>query len=71
MTRTELGARFDRSYALQTALLTLRGRAAWAHDEGNNRNVQAVFGSLPGSNFSVNGAIPSNTWRWSRPGGSE
>ncbi len=57
--RTELGARFDRSYAMQTAMLTLRGRAAWAHDEGNNRNVSAVFGSLPGSNFTVNGAIPS------------
>lgn len=57
--RTELGARFDRSFALQTAMLTLRGRAAWAHDEGNNRAVSAVFGSLPGSNFTINGAVPS------------
>ena len=57
--RTELGARFDKSYALQTAMLTLRGRAAWAHDEGNNRNISAVFGSLPGSNFTINGAVPS------------
>jgi uncharacterized protein with beta-barrel porin domain len=57
--RTELGARFDKSYALETAMLTLRGRAAWAHDEGNNRNISAVFGSLPGSNFTINGAVPS------------
>ncbi len=57
--RTELGARFDKSFALQTAMLTLRGRSAWAHDEGNNRNISAVFGSLPGSNFTINGAVPS------------
>jgi uncharacterized protein with beta-barrel porin domain len=42
-----------------TALLTLRGRTAWAHDEGNKRNVSAVFGSPPGSNFTVNGAVQS------------
>jgi len=59
VTRSELGARLDRSHALQTALLMLRGRVAWAHDEGNDRNVQAVFGSLPGSNFSVSGAVPA------------
>jgi hypothetical protein len=57
--RTELGVRFDRSFALQTAMLTLRDRAAWAHDEGNTRNVSAVFGALPGSNFTVDGAVPS------------
>jgi hypothetical protein len=39
-------ARFDRSFALQIALLTLRGRTA-------------VFGSPPGSNFTVNGAVQS------------
>ncbi len=31
-TRTELGLRSDKSFALQDAMLTLRGRAAWAHD---------------------------------------
>ena len=31
-TRSELGLRTDRSYALEGAILTLRGRAAWAHD---------------------------------------
>jgi hypothetical protein len=51
-------ARFDRSFAMQIALLTLRGRTARAH-EGNRRNVSAVFGSPPGSNFTVNGAVQS------------
>lgn len=37
-------------------LLTLRGRAAWAHDYNSDRNVAAVFQSLPGSSFVVNGA---------------
>lgn len=37
-------------------LLTLRGRAAWAHDYNADRNVSAVFQSLPGSSFIVNGA---------------
>jgi hypothetical protein len=40
-------------------MLTLRGRAAWAHDEGNNRNVSVMFDSLPGSNLTINGAVPS------------
>ncbi|WP_426441653.1 autotransporter outer membrane beta-barrel domain-containing protein [Bradyrhizobium genosp. P] len=55
-TRTELGLRTDKSYALQDAMLTLRGRAAWAHDYDNDRSVSAIFQSLPGSNFVVNGA---------------
>ncbi len=59
VTRTELGARFDRVFAMNAAMLTLRGRAAWAHDEGNDALVSAVFASIPGSNFTVNGAIPS------------
>lgn len=55
-TRTELGLRGDKSFAVNDALLTLRGRAAWAHDYNNDRNVSAVFQSLPGSTFTVNGA---------------
>ena len=31
-TRTELGLRGDKSFAMQDGVLTLRGRAAWAHD---------------------------------------
>ncbi|WP_441252660.1 autotransporter outer membrane beta-barrel domain-containing protein [Tardiphaga sp. 71_E8_N1_1] len=55
-TRTELGLRGDKSWAMAEGLLTLRGRAAWAHDYNSNRNVSAVFQSLPGSTFIVNGA---------------
>lgn len=55
-TRTELGLRGDKSWALAEGLLTLRGRAAWAHDYTTDRNVSAVFQSLPGSTFIVNGA---------------
>jgi autotransporter-associated beta strand protein len=55
-TRTELGLRTDKSYALQDAMLTLRGRAAWAHDYNADRSVSAVFQSLPGASFVVNGA---------------
>ena len=54
--RTELGVRLDRSFALQSAILTLRGRIAWAHDFNTDRNIQAVFQTLPGASFVVNGA---------------
>ena len=57
-TRTELGLRSDKSYAMQDAMLTLRGRAAWAHDYDPNRAVTALFQSLPGASFVVNGAKP-------------
>ncbi|WP_249164326.1 autotransporter domain-containing protein [Bradyrhizobium jicamae] len=57
-TRTELGLRTDKSYALQDAMLTLRGRAAWAHDYNNDSSVTAIFQSLPGASFVVNGASP-------------
>ena len=55
-TRTELGLRGDKSFAMQNAVVTLRGRAAWAHDYNNDRAVTAVFQSLPGASFVVNGA---------------
>jgi uncharacterized protein with beta-barrel porin domain len=54
--RSELGVRLDKSYAMQTAILTLRGRLAWAHDFNTDRNVAAVFQALPGTAFIVNGA---------------
>ncbi len=55
-TRTELGLRSDKSFAMQDAVLTLRGRAAWAHDYNPDRAVTAIFQALPGANFVVNGA---------------
>ena len=55
-TRTELGLRADRSFAAAGGVLTLRGRAAWAHDFNPDRTVGAVFQTLPGSAFVVNGA---------------
>lgn len=55
-TRTELGLRTDKSYAVQDGIFTLRGRAAWAHDYNNDRAVTAVFQALPGATFVVNGA---------------
>ncbi|MGY8637869.1 autotransporter domain-containing protein [Bradyrhizobium sp. 14AA] len=55
-TRTELGLRADRSFAAAGGLMTLRGRVAWAHDYNPDRTVGAVFQTLPGSAFVVNGA---------------
>ena len=57
-TRTELGLRSDKSLAMQDAILTLRGRAAWAHDYNPSRAVTALFQTLPGTSFAVNGARP-------------
>lgn len=59
-TRTELGFRADRSFAVQDAILTLRGRTAWAHDFNTERSVAATFQSLPGASFVVNGAAPAH-----------
>ncbi|QOZ72945.1 autotransporter outer membrane beta-barrel domain-containing protein [Bradyrhizobium arachidis] len=55
-TRTELGLRADQSFAAAGGLMTLRGRLAWAHDYNPDRAVGAVFQTLPGSAFVVNGA---------------
>ena len=55
-TRSELGIRTDKSYAMQDAILTLRGRAAWAHDFDPDRSIAATFQALPGASFVVNGA---------------
>jgi outer membrane autotransporter protein len=58
--RSELGLRTDTSFAVQDALLTLRGRAAWAHDSNTDRSINPIFQSLPGSAaFTVSGARPS------------
>jgi uncharacterized protein with beta-barrel porin domain len=58
--RTELGFRTDRSFALSTALLTLRSRFGWAHDFDPNRNVGATFQALPGASFIVGGAAQAS-----------
>ena len=55
-TRSEIGLRSDKSYVLTNAILTLRGRAAWAHDFNPDRAIGATFQALPGASFVVNGA---------------
>ncbi len=57
--RSELGLRTDKSFAMQDAVLTLRGRAAWAHDFNTDRSIAATFQTLPGASFVVNGAAQS------------
>jgi autotransporter-associated beta strand protein len=59
-TRSELGIRTDKSWAMQSAILTLRGRAAWAHDFNPDRNIGATFQALPGASFVVNGAAQAH-----------
>jgi uncharacterized protein with beta-barrel porin domain len=58
--RTELGVRTDRSFAMQDGILTLRGRFAWAHDFYTDRNISAVFQTLPGASFVVGGAAQAH-----------
>ena len=59
-TRSELGARFDRLLAINpNAVLTLRARLAWAHDWVSDPTLAAVFQTLPGTSFIVNGATPA------------
>jgi uncharacterized protein with beta-barrel porin domain len=59
-TRSEIGARADKSWALQNAILTLRGRVAWAYDTNTDRSIGAIFQTLPGASFVVNGAAQSH-----------
>jgi uncharacterized protein YhjY with autotransporter beta-barrel domain len=54
--RNEFGVRTDKSYALNDAVLTMRGRLAWAHNYDTDRNIAATFQTLPGVSFVVNGA---------------
>jgi uncharacterized protein with beta-barrel porin domain len=72
-TRTELGARADKSYVMNSGVFTVRGRAAWAHDYNADRNIAATFQALPGATFVVNGArqpsdlaltTASAEWKW-------
>jgi uncharacterized protein with beta-barrel porin domain len=54
--RSELGLRSDKSFAMPNGIFTLRGRAAWAHDFNPDRTISATFQALPGASFVVNGA---------------
>ena len=54
--RTELGVRTDKSFAMPNGIFTLRGRAAWAHNFNTDRSITPVFQTLPGAAFVVNGA---------------
>ena len=57
-TRSELGARFDNLQIVNGMPLVLRGRLAWAHDWYTNATaLNAAFQALPGSTFTVNGAV--------------
>ncbi|UPK27715.1 autotransporter outer membrane beta-barrel domain-containing protein [Bradyrhizobium sp. 195] len=57
--RSELGARVDHlAVTGPSAVLTLRGRLAWAHDWVSDPSLTAVFQALPGASFVVNGAGP-------------
>jgi autotransporter-associated beta strand protein len=58
--RSELGFRTDRSIALADGVMTLCSRFAWAHDFNSDRNVTAVFQTLPGAAFVVNGAAQAH-----------
>ena len=59
-TRSELGGRFDHLLLLNpAAALTLRTRVAWAHDWISDPSLAALFQTLPGASFVVNGATPA------------
>ena len=45
---------------MQDAILTLRGRFAWAHDYNPDRSIGATFQALPGASFVVNGAAQAS-----------
>ena len=58
--RSELGIRTDKSFAVQDGIFSLRGRFAWAHDFNTDRNIAATFQTLPGASFVVNGAAQAH-----------
>jgi autotransporter-associated beta strand protein len=59
-TRTELGLWFDsRQFLSGGQTLSLRARAAWAHNWFSDPALAASFQTLPGTSFIVNGAAPA------------
>ena len=57
--RTELGLRGDISFIAADAIVTLRGRAAWAHNFNTDRSISALFQTIPTAGFTVFGASPA------------
>ena len=55
-TRAEVGAWFDTRRLIGGHDVSLFSRLAWAHDWNDDTRVTAVFQSLPGASFVVNGA---------------
>ncbi|WP_181012056.1 autotransporter outer membrane beta-barrel domain-containing protein [Bosea psychrotolerans] len=55
-TRSELGMRIDRTFALAEASLQLRGGLAWVHNFDTSSTATASFLTLPGASFLVSGA---------------
>ena len=58
-TRGEIGARFEKAMETGDGLLTLKAKAAWAHDWNSDRAATATFQQLPAASFVVNGAQPA------------
>ncbi|HEX4304391.1 MAG TPA: autotransporter domain-containing protein [Rhizomicrobium sp.] len=57
--RLEAGVGLDSSGALSAhTTLHLYGRVAYAHDTGGNNAMHVAFEALPGSDFTVQGAVP-------------
>jgi uncharacterized protein with beta-barrel porin domain len=46
--------------AVTHGIVTVRGRAAWAHDFNPDRSIAATFQTLPGASFVVNGAAQAH-----------
>jgi outer membrane autotransporter protein len=61
--RSELGFRSDTLVHLDNGMVVdLFSRTAWAHDFLSTPTLQAVFETLPGASFTVNGAtLPRNS----------
>jgi len=57
-TRSEIGLRTDKLLLIDQAVLTVRGRAAWAHEYGVDRSIVTTFQTLLGASFVVDGASP-------------
>lgn len=58
--RLELGTWFDKQFAMRGGdALALRARVAWANDHSSGGAIAALFQTLPGSSFTVNGAKPA------------
>jgi uncharacterized protein with beta-barrel porin domain len=55
-TRSELGVRTDKAFALTDSIVMLRSRFAWAHEFDPDRSIAATFQSVPGASFVVDGA---------------